>query len=80
MEEKSKLLKRIIIDPKIMLGKPTIKGTRLTVQQVLGLLAQGISVNEIIEEYGKLTKDDIFACLLFAQEALDNTTFAPLKI
>jgi uncharacterized protein (DUF433 family) len=55
-----------------------IKGTRLTVQYILGLLGQGATVDEILQEYDGLTQDDILACLLFATEALDNTSFVPL--
>lgn len=74
-----KLLKRIVIDPKIMVGKPIIKGTRLTVQYIVGLLAEGATIDEILEEYKGLTKEDIEACLLFASEALEDTAFMPLK-
>ncbi len=76
----NKLINRIVIDPEVMVGKPIIKGTRLSVQFILGLLAQGISVEEILKEYPKLAKEDIFACLAFAHNALENTTFAPLFI
>lgn len=68
------LLNRISIDPKVMVGKPVIKGTRLTVQYILGLLANKMTIDEILQEYIGLVQDDIFACLLFAQRALDNTT------
>ncbi len=66
MKEK-KLLARIVIDPKIMVGKPIIKGTRLTVQFILGLLAQGMSMEDILQEYKKITLEDILACLTFAR-------------
>lgn len=78
MDEKE-LLYRIVVDPKVMVGKPVIKGTRLTVQHILGLLAQGMSTQEIVHEYKNLTKEDIFACLIFARNALADTTFAPLS-
>lgn len=65
--ETKELLKRITIDPKIMVGKPIIKGTRLTVERILGLLVQGMTVEEILQEYNKLTKEDILACLAFAR-------------
>lgn len=74
------LFDRIEIDTKVMVGKPVIKGTRLTVQFILGLLAQGITIDEILDEYNKLTKEDILACLSFARDALEDTTFAPLSI
>jgi uncharacterized protein (DUF433 family) len=73
------LLSRITIDPGIMVGKPVIKGTRLTVQFILGLLAQGMTIEELLQEYKNLERDDIFACLLFARDALSDTTFAPLS-
>jgi len=62
-----------------MTGKPVIKGTRLSVQYIIGLLAEGASTEEILKEYKGLTKEDIEACLLFASEALEDTTFVPLK-
>lgn len=58
--EKEKLLERIMITPKVMVGKPVIKGTRLTVQYILGLLAHGATVNEILQEYEGLTREDIW--------------------
>ncbi len=51
-----------------MVGKPVIKGTRLTVEYILGLLAHGTAIEEILEEYPGSVKDDIYACLLFASE------------
>lgn len=60
------LLERITINPKVMVGKPVIRDTRLTVEYVLGLLAHGATVAEILEEYNGLTLEDIQACFLFA--------------
>jgi len=77
--DKAELLKRISINPAVMVGKPVIKGTRLTVQYILGLLAQGSSVEDVIEEYDGLIQEDIQACFEFASEALDDNTFVPLK-
>lgn len=71
------LLARIAIDPGVMVGKPVIKGTRLTVQFILGLLAHGATPDEIMEEYRGLTPEDIRACLLFAQKSLEDTSFFP---
>ncbi len=61
--KKSEVLNRIVVDLNIMVGKPIIKGTRLTAQFILGLLAQGITTEEILQEYKNLTKEDVFACL-----------------
>ncbi|MCX6089730.1 MAG: DUF433 domain-containing protein [Candidatus Atribacteria bacterium] len=70
---------QIPINPQVLMGKPVIRGTRLTVQFILGLLAHGATIDEIIEEYPGLTREDILACLLFATEALETTEFIPLK-
>jgi uncharacterized protein (DUF433 family) len=72
------LLSRIIIDPKVMVGKPVIKGTRLTVEYILNLLAHGTTVEEILQEYEGLTREDIQAALLFATRSLESTSFMPL--
>jgi uncharacterized protein (DUF433 family) len=74
------LLNRIAMDPKIMTGKPTIRGTRLTVQYILNLLAHGTPIEEILREYDGLTEEDIRACLLFATKALGDTDFMPLTM
>ncbi|MBX7055282.1 MAG: DUF433 domain-containing protein [Pyrinomonadaceae bacterium] len=74
------LLQKIVVNPKIMVGKPTIRGTRLTVEFVLGLLAHGATPGEIVEEYDGLTIEDIHACLLFAGESLSRTEFMPLVL
>jgi uncharacterized protein (DUF433 family) len=69
-----KLLERITLDTNVMTGKPVIRGTRLTVQYILGLLAHGASVKDILEEYKGLNEDNIKACLLLTAESLENTT------
>lgn len=72
------LLNLITIDSSIMVGKPVIKGTRLTVEYILRLLSRGMTVEEIMQEYSGLTEEDIRACLLFATKALEDTVFMPL--
>lgn len=62
------LLERITLNPKVMTGKPVIKGTRLTVEFILNLLAHGDTTAEILDEYKGLAPEDIQACLLFAGE------------
>lgn len=74
------LLERISINPKVMVGKPVIKGTRLTVEYILNLLAHGSTSEEILQEYEGLAQDDIQACLLFATRSLQNTDFMPLSL
>ena len=67
------LLDRIISDPRIVVGKPVIKGTRLTVEYILNLLAHDSTFQEILDEYDGLTREDIQACLLFDSRSLGST-------
>ncbi len=67
------LLERISIDPKVMLGKPVVKGTRLTVEYVLDRLAQGASASDLVLEYKGLTAEDVVACLVFAKKVVTKT-------
>lgn len=60
------LSKRITINPEVMVGKPTIRGMRITVEQILNSLAANISVKDLMEDYPELELDDIKAALLYA--------------
>jgi uncharacterized protein (DUF433 family) len=60
------LLDRVVVDPEICFGEPTIRGTRIWVGRVLGLLADGMTQDAILAEYDQLTADDIRACLAHA--------------
>ena len=75
----NQLLNRITVDQGVLSGKPVIKGTRLSVQYILGLMASGADTNEILTEYTHITHDDILACLLFASKTLDDFTYVPLN-
>ncbi|HEY4219137.1 MAG TPA: DUF433 domain-containing protein [Gemmatimonadaceae bacterium] len=59
---------RIVLDPKIRFGKPVVRGTRITVGDVLGYLAGGMSEPELLADFPQLTHDDILACLGFAAD------------
>ncbi len=61
---------RITADPAIMAGVPTIRGTRVTVSVVLGQLAAGSTVDELLADYPSLTRDDVHAALAFAAESM----------
>lgn len=74
------LLERIIINPNVMVGKPVIRGTRLTVEYILNLLAHGATTTKIVQEYEGLVEEDILACLLFATKSLESTAFMPLTM
>lgn len=62
----------ISLDPAIQVGKPVVKGTRITVQLVVDLLASGWSDQQILEEYPQLNLQDIRACLAYASEVLQE--------
>jgi len=72
------LLEHITLNPHVMVGKPVVRGTRLTVEFILNLLAHGATNPEILKEHQSLTKEDIQACLLFATKSLESTAFMPL--
>ncbi|MCB0126416.1 MAG: DUF433 domain-containing protein, partial [Caldilineaceae bacterium] len=74
------LLDRITLNPQIMVGKPVIRGTRLTVEYILNLLAHGATIQEILDEYSGLTTEDIQACFLFATKSLADSEFLPLPV
>ncbi len=61
---------RIVVDPKVLVGKPVIKGTRISVELVIDLLARGYSPDQIRQQYDHITQEDIQACLAYASEVL----------
>jgi uncharacterized protein (DUF433 family) len=71
---------RIIADPKVLAGKPVIKGTRLAVEFVLDLLAEGWSEAEILQNYPRLTHEDIQACLSYASALIKSEKVYPIKV
>ena len=72
-------MNRIVSNPKILGGKPVIKGTRLSVDFILNLLASGCPEKEILEDYQHITIDDIHACLALAANALKNDIYLELE-
>ena len=69
---------RIVIDPAILTGKPVIRGTRLAVDFIVGLLAQGWTQADIVRNYPGVNHDDIAACLQYASESLQAEKVYPL--
>jgi uncharacterized protein (DUF433 family) len=69
---------RIVIDPEILVGKPVVKGTRLAVEFVIELLAQGWSEEQILYNYPQLAREDILACLAYASDLLRAERVYPL--
>ncbi|SMB98502.1 Uncharacterized conserved protein, DUF433 family [Thermanaeromonas toyohensis ToBE] len=72
IETTKELLQRITVNPGIFQGKPIIRGMRIKVENILGLLEQGATVQEILEEYPELELDDIRACLAYARCLVAN--------
>ncbi|MDZ7318165.1 MAG: DUF433 domain-containing protein [candidate division KSB1 bacterium] len=73
------LLNRIEINPEVMLGKPVIRGTRITVELILKKLAQNISEQEILTDYPKLQREDIQAAIAYAATALSTEEIFPVE-
>jgi uncharacterized protein (DUF433 family) len=68
---------RIVLDPAILAGKPVIRGSRLSVEFVIGLLADGWSEAEILDNYPGIGHDDILACLAYARDILKDERVFP---
>ncbi|OGW03241.1 MAG: hypothetical protein A2Z59_07745 [Nitrospinae bacterium RIFCSPLOWO2_02_39_17] len=66
------LLDRITVNPDVMVGKPTIRGLRITVEQILKALAGGVTVQDLLEDYPELEHEDIHAVLLYAAEVVSE--------
>ncbi len=71
---------RIVINREILVGKPTVKGTRLAVEFIIDLLAEGWTFTEILKNYPGLTTEDIQACLSYASVMLKSEKVYPLSV
>ena len=76
MEEQ--LLQRVSLNPEVMAGKPVIRGTRIPVEFIVRMLAQGISESEILQEYPRLHPEDIRAALAYAARVLASEDVFPV--
>ena len=70
---------RLVVDPKILTGKPVVRGTRISVELVVDLLAAGWSHEQILASYPHLSEEDIRACLAYASELLHEEKVYPLN-
>ena len=68
---------RIVLDPSVQAGKPVIRGTRISVEFVIGLMADGWTQADIMANYPTLTLDDIAACLAYARDVLQSERVFP---
>jgi uncharacterized protein (DUF433 family) len=71
---------RIVVDPEILAGKPVVKGTRVPVELVLKRLAQDLTVDGLLESYPRLTREDIRACIEYAQALVKGEQIYPETI
>jgi len=74
------ILDRIVVDPHILVGKPVVRGTRLAVEFIIDLLAQGWSEVDVLRNYPGLTHEDILACLAYAGLRLKAERVYPLTV
>lgn len=74
------IAKYIEVNPKIMMGKPVIKGTRITVESILVKLSAGETIGNIIEAHPHITKEQIQAALAFAAESLNSDIIYPVAV
>ncbi len=72
MSSNEELLSRIVVNPKVMVGKPTIRGMRISVEQILQALAGGISKQELLEDYRELEEEDFQAVFAYATELVEE--------
>lgn len=70
---------RIVIDPAVLVGKPVVRGTRISVEWVVDLLAAGWSLEQILDNYPHLTREDVQACLMYASDLLHSEKIYPLE-
>jgi uncharacterized protein (DUF433 family) len=78
--DEEKLLERITVNPKVFGGKPIIRGHRLAVEHVLGMLAAGDTPEIILQGYSWLEKEDIQACLVYAKRLVAHEVVEPLEV
>lgn len=78
--DESKLLERITVNPQVFGGKPIIRGRRLAVEHVLGMLAAGDTIESILGSYPWLEREDVQACLIYARRVMANERIEPFVI
>jgi uncharacterized protein (DUF433 family) len=78
--DENKLLERITVNPRIFLGKPIIRGRRLAVEHILGMLAAGDTSEDILRAYPWPEREDIQACLVYARRIAANERIEPLSL
>jgi uncharacterized protein (DUF433 family) len=78
--DRAELLNRITVNPEVLVGKPTIRGMRISVEQILDAMAAGVPEKELLEDYPVLEPDDIRAVLLYARDVVASERVYPVDI
>ena len=78
--DREQLLNRITADPRVLVGKPTIRGMRISVEQILESLAAGVPEQELFEDFPALEPDDIRAALLYARDVVASERVYPVEL
>lgn len=71
---------RIVCDPKILMGKPSVKGTRISVEAILGWLSAGWSIDQLREAYPHITRADVLAAFAYARELVHDVGVLPIAV
>lgn len=79
LRRKNKLLERVTVNPKVLLGKPTIRGLRISVEQILRALAAGVPEEDLLKDYPELEPEDIRAVLAYAAERIAEEQVFPVR-
>jgi uncharacterized protein (DUF433 family) len=77
---KEALLTRIVVNPKVLVGKPTIRGLRISVEQILKALAGGVPIDDLLKDYPELEPEDIQAAIAYAAELVEEEKVYALKV
>jgi uncharacterized protein (DUF433 family) len=78
--DRNNLLQRITSNPQIFGGKPIVRGLRISVESIVGLLAQGVSVQDILDDHPALAAEDVQACLAYAHAVIANDSLDDIKV
>lgn len=76
--EREELLRRITVDPNVLVGKPTVRGLRISVEQILHALASGVAAEDLLQDYPELDPEDIQACIAYAANLVAGERVCPV--
>jgi uncharacterized protein (DUF433 family) len=79
LEQEERMSERIVSDPEVMLGKPVVRGTRITVESIVERLGAGETIEMIVDAHPRLTREDVLAAITFAAEALKSVGAYPIS-